>query len=223
METQEKFESPWVAIIAMDGDEYDELREQFHRDGCWDVDELIEHLRQWDDGSESEHSPYVPPTDGESSFYRDPEAVKFPWGASDTTHWDGTYTLAINDGLSHVALYRRVQQPWDYPKFLSVVKDIIDERGADAAYTDYDSTGACRYMNERGPSCLIGRAFERYGVPLSPIAEGQTALDWLSQVYPSGGAGFHEIDAIQSDQDAEIPYGLVWQNHLERVKAGRVA
>lgn len=96
-----KTKAPWVSVVYMDGDEADAvLKMLYDVDGVvWSgpyeetIQRTVEHLKQWDYGSENEHT------------LRDQE----PWGTLDCTTEVGEYTLAWNIDHCYVGLYRQVE------------------------------------------------------------------------------------------------------------------
>jgi len=96
---------PWVTIVFTQGDEADEVFEMLYDiDGVvWSgpyeegIVKAVEHLKQWDFGEESEHTPYE----------------KEPWGTSDQTVEHDGYVLAWNSHLGYVSLNRRAAHEID--------------------------------------------------------------------------------------------------------------
>jgi hypothetical protein len=78
----------WVGVVFMDGDAYDEISDM-------GIQEMAEHLAQWDYGTETD-----------DAHTRDEQ----PWGSSDREYAvtvDGLdYVLAINHPLGYASLNR---------------------------------------------------------------------------------------------------------------------
>lgn len=90
----------WVTVVYQQGDEADEtLHMLYDVDGVvWSgpyeesIARTVAHLAQWDNGEESEHTPYTEP----------------PWGPGDRTVEHDGYTLAWDLHLGYVSLNREV-------------------------------------------------------------------------------------------------------------------
>lgn len=98
----------WHTIVFMQGDEGREVVDQLcnvegvvaHGITVESVYAAVEHLKQWDYGDESEHSP----------------EEREPWGPHDEITQMDDYTLSWHLGLGYVGLYRNTSHV-NYPHF----------------------------------------------------------------------------------------------------------
>jgi hypothetical protein len=92
----------WHTIVYLQGEEADEVFTMLYDiegvvwHGPYDmtIDRTVEHLAKWDNGEESEHSPYT----------------EEPWGGEDYTETCGEYTLTWNTHCAYISLNRRTDE-----------------------------------------------------------------------------------------------------------------
>lgn len=82
-------EPTFYSIVFLHGDNANEALDILDREGD---DALLQYLKQWDYGTESEHSPQ-----------------SFPAGHSDRVYTSGEYTVSYNLRLGYVGLCRRAE------------------------------------------------------------------------------------------------------------------
>jgi hypothetical protein len=96
---------------------------------------------------------------------------------------------------------------------------ILADKGADYTYTA-DTTGrlgGCYYVDNSGPSCIIGQLLSRVGVPLDTIGH----LDDMVKLEDEDGEEYNAGDtALSTLIDGDVLYGLgieIQDHHLETV------
>jgi hypothetical protein len=83
---ESEYDGPWVDVVfAQDRDDYEECADM-------GIDEMVEHLSQWDYGQETDDAH---------------TCETHPWGSDDRTYKVGEYVLTINYRLGYVSLNRR--------------------------------------------------------------------------------------------------------------------
>lgn len=122
---------------------------------------------------------------------------------------------------------------------------ILADKGAEYTYTTTGRAGSCVYVDDNGPSCIIGQLLSRVGVPLDVIAHlddrvmledeegteyeaGDTALSSLIDGNVLHGFGIEIQDEhletvlkqAQDEQDQGVHYGAVIGNTFHRLDIG---
>lgn len=104
-------------------------------------------------------------------------------------------------------------------QFIDAIRAIVAETGEDHVYERIDDGNdphrSCWYVHDGQPSCLIGRALHRIGVPLDLLArnEGTSALSLMEDI---GGFSYTvrlAADLAQDVQDGQDK-GNTWGDAL---------
>lgn len=108
----------------------------------------------------------------------------------------------------------------DKERAITLVTEVVTERGEDYCYT-----GKCRYVRFGEPSCLIGVALHKAGVPVETLAHFDTCIDSsITHLEREGELRLHNItltpgavtvfEKAQQLQDDGHPYGDVLNEAL---------
>lgn len=108
----------------------------------------------------------------------------------------------------------------DGARALALLREVVAEGGEDFVYTpvpvvdgDGNTRERCRYVHDGCPSCGVGKALHKAGVPLEMLSsiEGERAHTLM---YRDGGVQVHltalasrVLDEFQTEQDGRTPWG----------------
>ncbi|MFJ8818180.1 hypothetical protein [Amycolatopsis thermoflava] len=107
----------------------------------------------------------------------------------------------------------------DVDRALQLLREVVAERGADTVYQpvrlgasrpDRAPLPNCVYAHNGAPSCLVGHALHRAGVPVEDLAKMTGQIDELSWWPESLDVGSDAVEvflAAQYAQDEGSPWG----------------
>jgi hypothetical protein len=97
---------------------------------------------------------------------------------------------------------------------LRALEEAVAEKGEDYAYTGFDEEdprfACCLYVYGGQPSCIVGNALHRLGIPLDAFEpyEGKEIIDVVARVnWPIEVDAVDVLAVAQGEQDAGRPWG----------------
>jgi len=104
---------------------------------------------------------------------------------------------------------------------LQVLRQVVSDRGHDYVYKEQERQKGvsvrCKYVENDGPSCIVGHVASRLGVPIETLKEWDEGF--LQQVPTVGYRVFDEsaLDVLSQAQFSQ-DYGSTWGEALRRAE-----
>lgn len=102
-------------------------------------------------------------------------------------------------------------------------REVIDEVGADHVYQSDPPDGACLYVKNGKPDCIVGRILAKLGVPLEFLADhnrNSKSFVFLVEALKEAGYQFTPeattfLDVLQDAQDGNARWGNAYEQARE--------
>lgn len=94
---------------------------------------------------------------------------------------------------------------------LALLEEVVAEYGEDYVYPGHNTTGGCVYTKDGAPSCLVGHALTRLGVPVDFLSEhNDFAVSNIQRLTMDEEV----LDMLQTAQETQ-DIGCTWGHALE--------